>query len=113
MSKFLFVLVLFASGCVIVNGRVRPQWDPGWSKTTCIESANAPPQIKFQIYDDHGRTLPGASILVIDSLQSQHQLFAHNDGTATLTSDGGKFEATIELEGFKSRNVSIEQPNSN
>jgi hypothetical protein len=113
MHKFLLVLALFTSSCVIVNGRIRPQWDSGEWKIICKESAIAAAQIEFKIYDDHGRTLPGASILVIDSLKSQHQLFAQNDGAAVFISDGGKFEATIELEGFKSRNVSIEQPTSN
>ncbi len=112
MSKLLFVSVLLVSGCVIVNGRIRPQWDSGWSKITCIESANVPPQIQFKIYDDHGRTLPGTRILVIDSEQSQHELFARNEGATAFKSDGGKFEATIELEGFKSRKLRIDQPTS-
>jgi len=104
------VMSFLGSSCQNVAGRLRPNWNPAWSKSTCKISATPKSFIELDVTvkDGYGSGLPGATVAARYLGERAGQPapwrldadeYTNADGFATLRLQPGKWRVTASLTG--------------
>ena len=107
--RALVMVAALLQGCTIVGGRVRPVWEPTWSRIDAVES----PQeqrgtLRVVVRGPDGGILPSVWVAVTDERGYRVLNVTRQDGTASFAFVPGRVHVDVEFAGFMSHHREVD-----